>query len=280
MITDAWQLLTNLTLTQTYFPRYVQTGLNPSWSLTLDFAFYAVLPVLAMLLFAIRKRTGMGAFTLAVGGAMALLAIGFIGRACVPLVNAATGVSDPVAQEWGANWSAVFKLSFLTNADNFAAGMLAAVVVVAVERGATSARWSRRVRLVSALSMLPMLAAFLVLATMGSPYTTAALGGFFGCFLLTVVAPLARGEGSVLARWLDVGPVRYVGNVSLSAYLWHFPVLLLLGRWGLMAGDTLLGMTYNVGAVVAVTLLISTVTYYLVEEPVMRVMRRHRHRWQ
>ena len=57
MITDPWQLLANLTLVQTYIPRYIQTGLNPSWSLTLEYAFYAVLPMLAMLLFAMRRRT-------------------------------------------------------------------------------------------------------------------------------------------------------------------------------------------------------------------------------
>src|SRR5687768_9603028 len=49
-ITDPWQLIANLTLVHSYLPQYFQTGLNPSWSLTLEFAFYASLPLLGMLL--------------------------------------------------------------------------------------------------------------------------------------------------------------------------------------------------------------------------------------
>jgi peptidoglycan/LPS O-acetylase OafA/YrhL len=46
-----------------------------------------------------------------------------------------------------------------------------------------------------------------------------------------------------------------------------------------LAGDTLAGMLYNVVIVIAATILISTVTYYSVEKPVMNVARRYRHRW-
>jgi peptidoglycan/LPS O-acetylase OafA/YrhL len=52
-----------------------------------------------------------------------------------------------------------------------------------------------------------------------------------------------------------------------------------MGRWGLMAGDTLAGMLQNVVVVLAVTLLVSAVTYYLVEEPVMTAAKRYRRRW-
>jgi peptidoglycan/LPS O-acetylase OafA/YrhL len=100
-----------------------------------------------------------------------------------------------------------------------------------------------------------------------------------GILILVIVAPLARGEDSAIARYLDLPPVRFVGKVSLSAYLWHFPVMLVLGRWGLMAGDTLPGMLRNVAVVVALTLLVSAVTYYLVEEPIMNAAKRYRHRW-
>ena len=92
-------------------------------------------------------------------------------------------------------------------------------------------------------------------------------------------APLFRGERSGLAELLDTAPFRFVGKVSLSAYLWHFPLMLLLGRWGLMAGDTVPGMLRNVALVLAVTLVVSAVTYYAVEEPVMKFAKRYRTRW-
>jgi peptidoglycan/LPS O-acetylase OafA/YrhL len=279
MITDPWQLLANLTLVHTYIPRYIQTGLNPSWSLTLEYAFYSILPMLAMLLFAMRRRTDLRPFTIAVIGASALAVLAFIGRAFVPAVNVATGITDPYVLEWGDNWAAVFARSFLTNADNFAVGMLAAVLIVAMQQDAVKEWLSRRVRLISALALLPVLMVVAVFIVMRSPYATSALGLLCAVLILAMVAPLARGEDSMIARWLETAPVLFVGKVSLSAYLWHFPVMLLLGRWGLLAGDTVQGMLYNVVVVLTATLLISTVTYYLVEKPVMDWTRQYRHRW-
>ncbi len=279
MITNPWQLLANLTLVQTYLPRYIQTGLNPSWSLTLQYAFYAVLPLLGMVLFAIRRRTDVRPFRIALIGATGLAAVALVGRALVPMVNAATGITDPSQLEWGDNWAAVFSRSLLTNADNFAVGMLAAIVFVAIESGALKDALSRRVRLYSLLALLPVALACAVLTALHSPYATSALGVSCALFILVIVGPLARGENSTIARWLDVGPVLYLGKVSLSFYLWHFPVMLLLGRWDLLAGDTLEGMSYNLAVVLAATMLVSTVTYYLVEKPAMNAARNYRRRW-
>jgi peptidoglycan/LPS O-acetylase OafA/YrhL len=92
--------------------------------------------------------------------------------------------------------------------------------------------------------------------------------------ILVVVVPLAHGRKSKLATFLDVRPIRYVGEVSLSAYLWHFPMLLLLGRLGWMAGDTLPGMLHNIAILLAATIMAATVTYYLIEKPAMSYARR------
>ena len=45
-------------------------------------------------------------------------------------------------------------------------------------------------------------------------------------------------------------------------YLWHFPTMLMLHRLGWLAGDSIGGMFLNIVVVLAVTLLVSTVTYY------------------
>lgn len=279
MITDPWQVLANLTLTQSYIPEYFQTGINTSWSLTLEYAFYAVLPILCVALFALRKRTAMRPMTIAIAGSLALVALGFIGRFFIPLVNAKTGITDPGLLDWGPNWGAVYSRTLLTNADNFAVGMLAAVAVVAMEQRTMREAWSRRVRMLSTLALLPTLGLTAVLIALKSPYGTSALGAACAVMILVIVAPLARGEDSPLARLLDIAPIRFVGKVSLSAYLWHYPLMLVLGRFGLLAGDTLVGMLQNTVVVLAVTLLVSTITYYLVEEPVMKAAKRYRHRW-
>jgi peptidoglycan/LPS O-acetylase OafA/YrhL len=148
-----------------------------------------------------------------------------------------------------------------------------------MEQNAVKERLSGRVRLYSVLALLPVMVVAAGLTALHSAYATSALGVLCALLILVLVAPLARGADSAIARWLDLPPALYVGKVSLSAYLWHFPVMLLLARWGVLAGDTLTGMLYNVVVVLVVTMLISTVTYYGVEKPIMNVARRYRHRW-
>jgi peptidoglycan/LPS O-acetylase OafA/YrhL len=270
MITDPWQLLANLTLTQSYFPQYIQTGINPAWSLTLEYAFYASLPLLGMALFALRKRVSMNPLVLAALAPALLLVIGMIGRSLIPVVFAHSGSTDFMLLNWGPNWAAVFTKSFLTNADNFALGMLAAVVFVAMERGVLRERISKRVRVLSAAAILPMLAVSAVTLAVANQFTTAGVAVVAALMILVIVAPLARGQKTKLAVWLDARPIRYVGEISLSAYLWHFPMILVLGRLGVMAGDDSWGMWRNVVVLLAVTIAVASITYYGVEKPVMK----------
>jgi peptidoglycan/LPS O-acetylase OafA/YrhL len=174
MITDPWKLLTNLTLTQSYFPAFIQTGINPSWSLTLEYAFYASLPFLGFLLFRLRKRTSMRPYLIAALAPALLLVIGLIGRALMPLVFAHAGTTDFLLLNWGPNWAAVYTKSFLTNADNFAFGMLAALTFVAMEQGALAERISRRVRTFSAVAILPVLLASVALLVVAIQFVTLA----------------------------------------------------------------------------------------------------------
>ena len=48
MMTEPGPLLLNLSLLHTFVPEHLQTGINPSWSLTTELTFYALLPVLAV----------------------------------------------------------------------------------------------------------------------------------------------------------------------------------------------------------------------------------------
>jgi peptidoglycan/LPS O-acetylase OafA/YrhL len=42
----------------------------------------------------------------------------------------------------------------------------------------------------------------------------------------------------------------------------------------------MLGMCINIVTVLAVTMVVSTVTYYAVEQPAMNIARRYRYRWR
>jgi peptidoglycan/LPS O-acetylase OafA/YrhL len=279
-ITNVWQLLANLTLVQSYVPQYFQTGLNPSWSLTLEFAFYTSLPALGALLFVVRKRTSLRPFGIALLAPALLLVIGFVGKMMLPLLMSHFGVTDAVMADWGPNWVAVFMRSFIASADNFAFGMLAAVVVVAIERRVLRESVSRRVRTISAVAALPVGLLSAILLASGGVLALFGVSGvalLAGLAILVIVAPLMRGERSAIANLLEMAPFRFIGKISLSAYLWHFPMMLLLGRAGLMAGDTLDGMVWNVALGLIAAVLISMVTYYVVERPAVDWAKRYRY---
>ena len=280
MITDPWQLLANLTLVQTYIPKYALTGLNPSWSLTLEFAFYASLPLLGYLLFALRKRSSMRPMRVALIAPIILIVIGFVGKLLAPLVVAHFGITDPELAQWGPNWVAVYMRSFLANADNFAFGMLAAMLMVAMEKKTVSERISRRVQLWSAVGIFVSVAASLALIAAGNLFGLSGIAIASALAILVIVAPLARGQRSGLGEALETAPFRYVGKVSLSLYLLHFPVMLMMYRFGLLAGDSMGGMCINIVTVLAVTMVVSTITYYAVEQPAMNIARRYRYRWR
>jgi peptidoglycan/LPS O-acetylase OafA/YrhL len=276
MITDPGMLIANLTLTQTYFPAYIQTGINPSWSLTLEYAFYASLPLLGFLLFRLRKKSNRNPFMVAAVAPLILLGIGFIGRSLTPLVYANSSTTDFILLNWGPNWSAVFAKSFLTNADNFALGMFAAIVFVALEHGALRENIAKRVRMISAVAIIPVFLLSGVLLVVANQYATMGVSVVAALMIVVIIAPLGRGEKTKLAVWLDARPMRYVGEVSLSAYLWHFPMLLLLGKLGWMAGDSLPGMLRNIVLLLTCTILAATVTYYGIEKPGMNYAKRLR----
>ena len=50
--------------------------------------------------------------------------------------------------------------------------------------------------------------------------------------------------------------------------------MLLLGRYGLAGSDTWGGMFWNIFATVAVTMILATITYYLVEKPSLQGVKR------
>jgi peptidoglycan/LPS O-acetylase OafA/YrhL len=82
---------------------------------------------------------------------------------------------------------------------------------------------------------------------------------------------LAKGAGGRL-----VNPaIRYVGKVSYSAYFWHFVVLGLLG-YLFASGPAMPGWLHFAavfGAAVALSVGISSITYRLVEVPMIRLGR-------
>jgi peptidoglycan/LPS O-acetylase OafA/YrhL len=84
-----------------------------------------------------------------------------------------------------------------------------------------------------------------------------------------VVAAAAEGRGPTVA-WLRWRPLAYAGLISYGVYLWHVPVILVLDERGALPTALL----PRLGMVLAITVAIATVSWKLIEEPVLHGRRR------
>jgi peptidoglycan/LPS O-acetylase OafA/YrhL len=102
-------------------------------------------------------------------------------------------------------------------------------------------------------------------------------GGYF-LFALGVAAVIfcsVTAQTASLARSLGNPVFRYVGKISYGTYLWHFPLFdLLNGARMHLYGYPLLAVR------IAVTLVVATGSFYLVEEPIRRGRMRSLTEWR
>lgn len=128
--------------------------------------------------------------------------------------------------------------------------------------GALVALWPRRPPRVVAEALavlgLALIATAYALPDGGSP-----LPGLPAVLPVTGAALfLWAAAGSSVGRLVAIAPLRWIGLISYSAYLWHWP---LLAFWRLHGG---VDMTLAVGAlIVLATLALATLTFHAVERP-------------
>ncbi|OLT36142.1 acetyltransferase [Rhodococcus sp. CUA-806] len=276
MLTDPLTLLANITLVHSYIPSMLQTGINPSWSLTLELMFYIALPLLAAIAFYLRKRTDIAAPLLAMIPVIVMFVIGVVGKIYTASRVGPSGITEPMLLDWGPNEVAVLSRSFLSLADNFTFGMFAAVIFVAIDNGVLKGWIAKKMRWWTFAAMLPVAAISLKLIDDNSRWQSTFVSLGSALLILFIIAPLARGETSKVAEWADWAPLKYIGMISLSVYLWHYPVLIMVGRFGWMAGDSPTSMLWNFLVVTVVSVALGTVTYRLVEKPALLLARKYK----
>ncbi|MBJ7329998.1 MAG: acyltransferase [Solirubrobacteraceae bacterium] len=261
---DPGLIVANLLLIQNYHPDGVLTGIGPAWTLGVEVAFYLTLPVLAVAAARLGRGRRLRDRVLAsLVPAAILLGLGLAGKG-LAAATASAG-TDP-RDQWGQTWHAVLERSFLTWADMFAFGMVAAVVVTLVREGRLQrlqVRHVTRVTVGSATVMLAVLSSVRLPETVQSVLLAAVLAGV----VLAVGMPSASPTRS--RRALDWRPVVYVGVVSYSVYLWHMPIIGLVRRYDLsLAGRP--GFIVTVMMVFTLSVAVAAVTYRYVEGPGLR----------
>lgn len=200
-------LIRNLTLTQIYsadyIERYMHQGLTQMWSLAVEVAFYAALPVLAYLLLVTlcrrRWRPGLllaGLVTLGAVSPAWLLMLGWLPKGA--------GLWLPHYLVW------------------FVGGMIVAVLRVMGVRA--SAWWAIPLALVSYLVVSTPIA-----GEVAEPALTlsenVAKTMFYAVIAALVVAPPALGEQGWYARILGSRPMVWLGEISYEIFLVHVLVM-------------------------------------------------------
>jgi peptidoglycan/LPS O-acetylase OafA/YrhL len=203
-------LLRNVTLTQAYTDNYLYSylhqGLTQMWSLAVEVAFYAVLPLLVYVLLVVLCRRRWQPRLLLMG----LVALSVITPLWLTLVHITDWFPD------GAKlWLPTFLLWFL-------GGMMLSVLAV------TGGRWY-------ALTCLPLalVCYFIVSTPLGGEPTTSparlwealAKSGFYAVIAVLMVGPLALANRGWYARALASRPMVWLGEISYEIFLIHLIVM-------------------------------------------------------
>jgi peptidoglycan/LPS O-acetylase OafA/YrhL len=251
---------------QLYERRTLPLGLPPAWTLGAEVAFYAALPLLALLA-ARRPLSRGGGGPLRVHVAVLLLLIAASTALRVAAIRVAPDSTLTIWPPSLVGW--------------FAGGMLLATASVqrqadghAVDRGAGGAAAATACWCAAALAMIGL--AFLLPRQLFPPHEpvgrfvleNVAYIAIAGLVVAPAVGVLGRGglPGRVLRlRWLG-----RLGLISYGIYLWHYPIVTTLADHGV--GDSGgLGALELAAAALGLAGAAATASYVLVERPALRL---------
>ena len=260
-------------IAQAYDASTLGGGIVQAWSLTVEVAFYAFLPIYAFALARAAGRAGVRAEVAGIGLLVAAAAAWKL--AVLDGVHGGTVKVDAML------------VALPAYLDHFAGGMALAVLSVWLQVR-DSDELPRGLRWLDArpeIAWAVALAAFWVVSTRigleGEFFEPIAADQYWARHYLyaiiaaAVVAPAVIGatERGWVRRLLGWRPLLWLGLVSYGVFLWNLAVLGQLGDWGL--GDVPVLGTYPgfIAVGLAATLLFATASYYVIERPALRLKR-------
>jgi peptidoglycan/LPS O-acetylase OafA/YrhL len=261
-------------LLQVYQPGWAVGGLPQAWSNSVEIGFYVMVPFWGALMRRLPATSMQGRRRQELGGCAVLFLLSLVYK----LVVTATGAIE------GAD-GVPFQLNTLTFLDDFAVGMALGVL---------SAWYEGRDDLPRPLRLIdryPSIAWAVALVALG--ITSFAVGVFGRVaqnisgpeyiarhYLLEVIGiglllPALFGDPThgLVRRLLSFRVLAYLGMIAYGVYLWHFAVLLQLDRWGFGKVAAKTGQWIWFPADVAGGVLLATVSWYLLERPVLSLKR-------
>ncbi|GAA1904223.1 acyltransferase [Streptomyces durmitorensis] len=252
---DWRDLVGHLTFTHVFDQERIFYTLGPTWSLSLEVAFYLALVALGPL--AVRVCRGLATRRARVAVCLSGCAALFV----LPLVW--ISVAHYVVGVPHTDWPVYFGPQ--ARFGGFAAGMALAVLLVALgERGKLSARATVPLAVV-ALAGLYALSYLSEAENFAHTFYHPIAALLWFALLYATLHVRAREQvcwhGLLRARWVTA-----VGLISYSLYIWHEPVMLQLIKSGLVPTGQA-GFPFAALIVLAVALAVGTASYWLVEYP-------------
>jgi peptidoglycan/LPS O-acetylase OafA/YrhL len=230
--------------TEGYFEQLeAPSPLLHTWSLSIEEQFYVVWPLLVLLALVLRMPRWVLTSTVVTG---AVASAGWMAYLHLREVDA-----DRLY--YGTD----------TRAHTILLGVVAALVLS--RRVQSSRRVSRRGQWTSAAVAGGALACVVaVLCRVDASDSRLQRGGLllFAAVCAALIGAVATTSSGWVTRFLELAPLRAVGVLSYSLYLWHWPVFLFL-----TAGRTSLSGLSLLGARLATTVVLSVICYRFVERP-------------
>lgn len=264
-----WNIPSHILLIHDYFPRYNRGLDGPFWTLAVESQFYVLLPLLAWGL-ARLVRASRSLLRL-IGGLLVIILCAMALHAAALYVMGTLPINGLVADKtWGKLFVILVMGSQGKFIEVFAVGMICSALYVAtVEGGLLTPRVTR------ALAW-PLLVVMGGVVWFGSLHTVFAdvlytpgkqwgwqavgypllVGVGYGALVLAVVW-----GGPIIRYPFSVYPLRFIGLISFSLYLWHLPILHGLPPYL---------VTTPVWLRLVIILLVSYLSYQFVERPFLR----------
>ena len=230
-----------------YWDRFgAQRVFEHLWSIAVEEQFYLVWPVVVVLVARRGRRVEARVATVAA----------LVSLASLILMIGLSNPADPTRVYTGTDTRA-FSL------------LLGALLATPAGRAASGRAVGRRSGVAQVVLVVGLGLAWLTVDGSASPGLFS--GGLFAHSLASamLIGLCVQAPGSAVSRVLSVAPLRWVGSISYSLYLWHWPVIVLLAPH--LGG---LGDWARTAVLALVSIGLATLSKYLVEDPI-----RFRARW-
>lgn len=261
-------------LAQSYRETTISGGITQAWSLTIELAFYAFLPIYALLMRRLPARDERARFRTEAIGLLVLVAIAVVWK----LAFLEAGNPDKVKITPGL-------IALPAYFDQFALGMGMAVLSVWTTRRGALPRWLAPLDRFPGIAWAGALVAFWAVSKQ-----IGLRGRFFEPFDrlqylerhwlfalvgLGVILPAVFGDQTrgLVRRVLANRVLLWIGLVSYGLYLWHTAALAQLAKWHYGDAEIIHSYVWWLAGGLAFGLALAAASYYLVERPALRLKR-------